>query len=288
MSGPPGSTVSARGLGRELRELRLAAGLSVRKVGELLDWQASKISRMETGKYGTKPEDVASLLALYGVTSKERSRLLKLAERGDEPGWWEVARTLSRESKLLIRLESEASCVFEFQPLLIPGLLQTPDYARAVMKFSGVEGADAETRIAARLSRQTILTRDEPPSYHAIVDETVIRRTLGSKRVMVHQLRRMLEAAEQPNVTLQVVPFSHGGYAGLNGSFVLLDFVQSRSVVCLEQSITGTFLEEADQLAFYRRRVESLEAVAMSTAKSADFVARVATEYERGEGHGVA
>jgi transcriptional regulator with XRE-family HTH domain len=282
------ASVSGRGLGRELRELRAAANLSLRRVAELLDWQASKISRMETGKQGTTSEDVASLLAIYGVTGRERSRLLKLAERVDELGWWEVARSLSRESRTLIRLESEATSILDFEPLLIPGLLQTADYARAVMKVSGVDGADAETRIAGRLSRQTILTRDDPPDYHAIMDETLLRRTLGSKRVMAHQLRRLLEVAEQPHVTLQVIPFSHGGYAGLNGPFVVLDFARTRSVVYLDQSITGTFLEEADQLAFYRRRVESLEAVAMSPAESLDFVARVATAHERGESHGVA
>jgi hypothetical protein len=163
----------------------------------------------------------------------------------------------------------------------VPGLLQTPEYTKAVMKACGVTDADAQPRVAARLGRQAILARDEPPALHVIVDEGVLRRVLGSRRVMARQLRALLDTAERPNVTLRVVPLGVGGYTGLDGSFALLDFPRNRSVVHLEHKISGLFLEEPEQVAFFRREADRLTGVALSAAESADLVARVATEHER-------
>ena len=136
---PIQTTVRIRGVGTELRELRKVSRLTLRDVAEQLGWQASKVSRVETGKQGLTVEDMASLLVVYGVTGEDRRRLLGLAERSKEPGWWEVGGGLSKESRTMIQLESDATRIVNFQPLLVPGLLQTADYARAVMKACGPE-----------------------------------------------------------------------------------------------------------------------------------------------------
>jgi transcriptional regulator with XRE-family HTH domain len=281
MSDPKEPTIVGRGLGGELRALRAETTLSSRKVAAQLGWQASKISRMENGKQGIKVEDVASLLVVYGVTGKERTRLLKMAERSDEPGWWEVIGELNDESRTFIRIESEATAIYDFEPLIVPGLLQTAEYTKAVMKACGVTGSDAETRIAARMARQAILNRDEPPEFTMIVDEMVLRRVLGSPRTMARQLRHLAEVVESPTITFRVVPFDCGAYTGLDGSFMILDFPRNRSVVHLEHKLAALFLEEPEQIDFFRREAERLDEVALTPVKSLDFVARVATEHDR-------
>lgn len=274
-------TVVGRGLGGELRELRETRKLSLRRVAARLDWAPSKLSRMETGIQGIPAADVASLLVIYGVTGDERKRLLGMAERSAETGWWEVIGGLSDESRTLIRLEAEATSVVNWEPLLIPGLLQTADYTQALMRDGGVEDEDAQSRVAARLGRQAILTRPTPPDLLAIVDEMVLRRVLGNRRLMARQLRHLVELADRPNITLRVVPFEVGGHSGLDGAFALFDFPRNRSVVYLDHKLSGLFLEEAPQVAFFRRESDRLGKVALSPAESVDFVARVATEHER-------
>ncbi len=238
---PIQTTVRIRGVGTELRELRKVSRLTLRDVAEQLGWQASKVSRVETGKQGLTVEDMASLLVVYGVTGEERRRLLGLAERSKEPGWWEVGGGLSKESRTLIQLESDATRIVNFEPLLVPGLLQTADYTRALMKAGGLTDADAEARLAARLGRQAILSRDAPPELLVIVDETVLRRAVGSPRVMARQLRHLIEAAERPTITVQVLPFDVGAHTGLDGSFIVLDFAEHKPVVHHEHKITASF-----------------------------------------------
>ncbi|WP_433346489.1 helix-turn-helix domain-containing protein [Micromonospora sp. CA-111912] len=274
-------TVVGRGLGGELRELRQARKLAQRRVAMRLGWQPSKLSRMETGIQGIRVEDVASLLVVYGVTGDERKRLLGMAERSAESGWWEQIGGLSEESRTLIRLEAEASGIVNWEPLLIPGLLQTPDYTKAVMRGCGVPEGEAQARVAARLGRQAVLSRAEPPRLHALLDEAVLRRVLGDRRVMARQLRHLAEAAERPHVTLRVVPLAVGAHTGLDGSFALLDFPRNRSVVYLDHKLSGLFLEEAPQVSYFRGEADRLAQMALGPAESARLVARVATEHER-------
>lgn len=274
-------TVVGRGLGGELRELREARQLALRRVAVRLGWQPSKLSRMETGVQGIRAEDVASLLVVYGITGDERKRLLGMAERSDDEGWWEVIAGLSDESRTLIRLEAEATAIVNWEPLLVPGLLQIPDYTQAVMAGCGVPIGDAQARVAARLGRQAVLSRAEPPQLRVLVDEMALRRVLGSHRVMARQLRHLVDAAERPNVVLRVVPLAVGAHTGLDGSFALFDFPRNRSVVYLDHKITGLFLEEAPQVAYFRREADRLTEVALSPVDSIEFVAQVAAEHER-------
>lgn len=270
----------SRGLGGELREVRELKDLSIRAVAKQLGWQPSKLSRMETGKQGIPVEDVASLLAVYGVKGDERHRLITLAERPKEPGWWETYESgLSPWSKSIIEAESEAAAIFNFEPLLIPGLLQVADYARALMKGTGAP--DIDTRVAMRMARQAILSRESPPDLCVVLDEPVLRRVLGSPRVMARQLRHLTEAAERPTVTIQVVPMSVGAHAGLDGPFVIFDFARRKGIVVLEHRLNGLFVNDAEQVAIFRKAKESLVSLALTPAKSLDFIARLAHERER-------
>lgn len=275
-------TIASRGLAGELRQLRHAKKLGVRAVAAQLGWQGSKLSRMETGKQGLRVADVASLLVIYGVTGADRKRLLTMAEHAGEPGWWETySAGLTKWSQMFLQLETEAIAIFDFEPLLVPGLLQTPDYTRAVMKACGVPDADAQLRVAARLGRQAILTRDEPPTLRAIVDEGALRRVLGSSWVMARQVRHLVEAAARPNVVLQVVPLAVGGYTGLDGPFMILDFPRHKPVVHLEHKMASLFLEEQDEVGFFRRQADTLTEVAMDPTESMQLLRRIAEEYAR-------
>ncbi|WP_433230704.1 helix-turn-helix domain-containing protein [Micromonospora sp. CA-248260] len=274
-------TVVGRGLGGELRELRDARRLAQRRVAIRLGWQPSKLSRIENGIQGVSAADVASLLVIYGVTGEARKRLLGMAERSAEVGWWEAIGGLSEESRTLIQLEAEATAIVNWQPMLVPGLLQTADYAQAVMVGCGVPSDEAQGRVAARLGRQAVLTRPAPPTLHVLLDEMVLRRALGGPRVMARQLRHLAEAADRPGLTLRVVPLAVGGHTGLDGSFALFDFPRNRSVVFLDHKLTGLFLEEAAQVAHFRREVDRLAEAALSPVDSVELVARYATEHER-------
>ncbi|GAB3818197.1 hypothetical protein GCM10027605_70300 [Micromonospora zhanjiangensis] len=217
MSGTNQPTVVGRGLGGELRELRRTRGLPQRQVAIRLGWQPSKLSRIEAGIQGVQAADVASLLVIYGVTGDERKRLLGMAERSAETGWWEAIGGLSDESRTLIRLEAEATGIVNWQPLLVPGLLQIPDYSHAVMAGCGVPEDEAQSRVAARLGRQAILSRPTPPVVHAMIDEMVLRRVLGGTRVMVRQLRHLLDAAERPTSRSRWCRWPSAGIPGWTG-----------------------------------------------------------------------
>ncbi|MBM7772473.1 transcriptional regulator with XRE-family HTH domain [Actinokineospora baliensis] len=274
-------TIMARGLGGELRLLRKGRKLSCQAVAAQLGWQASKLSRMETGKQGIRPADVASLLVVYGVTGRDRDRLIKLAERSDDTGYWENQSALSAESKTLMRIEREATDIVIFEPLVIPGLVQTGDYVRAMMRVCNVADQDIDSRVAARLARQAILTKDEPPNLKLIVDEFVLHRVLASPKSMARQLRHILEVVEQGATTLQVLPLSLRGHSGLDGSYTLLDFTSNKPVVYLDHKVSGLFLEEDAHIEFFRAETDSLGELALSPAKSAELVATIAREHDR-------
>ncbi|GAA3736963.1 transcriptional regulator with XRE-family HTH domain [Spinactinospora alkalitolerans] len=273
-------TIGGRGLGSDLRSLRNSKRLSLRHVATQLEWQPSKLSRIETGKQGITTEDVASLLVIYGVTGEERDRLLAKTERADEPNLWELQGPLSAESRTLIQLEPQATGIFNFEPLLVPGLLQTPDYTRALMKAGGVSEEDTEVRVAARMSRQAILSRDKPPAFEVIIDEGVLRRVVGTPKMMARQLRHLAEATERSNVTLLVLPLSLGAHTGLDGAFAMLDFAKDKPVVYLDHKISGLFLEQPEQVSFFRTEVDRLKSVARSSQESVDTVAAAAKELD--------
>ncbi|GAA1752687.1 helix-turn-helix transcriptional regulator [Streptomonospora arabica] len=278
-------TVAGRDLGAELRLLREARNISSRKVAERLGWAQSKISRIETGKQSIKPEDVASLLALYDVIGRDREYLIEKASRSDESGLVEKnggQGSLSRESRTLIHLEAKATAIYSLEMLLIPGLLQTPEYTRALLQAFHAPGEDIEVRVAARMGRQAILTRDKPPRLEFIIDEGALRRQALPSKLMARQLRHLTEAAERPNVSLRVLSSQLGAHSGLDGPFTMLEFGKNKPVVHVEHKISGLFMEEEYEVTFFREELDNLRSVALSPQDSVDLIASMAKDKDEG------
>jgi hypothetical protein len=213
-------TVVWSGLAGEVRHIRNERNLSLEVVCDQLNWQQSKLSRMERGQQCISSADLASLLVIYKVTGGERNRLLHLVERQDEPGRWMLESPLAPTLETLVRLESEAISLVNGEPLRMPGLVQTADYARAVIQAEDAPPDQVESRVEARGLRQLILEGAKAPKFDFIIDEVALRRIVGSRKVMARQLRALLEVADRPNVRLWVVPLELGGNAGFYHSFL--------------------------------------------------------------------
>ncbi|MEU6269252.1 helix-turn-helix domain-containing protein [Saccharopolyspora shandongensis] len=271
----------ARGLGAELRQLRNGSGYKQEEVAKRLGLSKATMSRIENGTKAVTEADVSAILAILGVTGEGRSRLLKLAREQDQPGWWETGIPgLPKQLTGLLEFERDASLIRCLDMILIPGLLQTSDYARAVMRGSGVEPADIEARVAIRLGRQEILTKPNGVAFRTFVDAGVLRRVVGGPRVMAEQLRYVVKIAKRRNVTIQVIPDEVAAHPGLEGSFVLLDFPKARPIVHLEQRRLGAFLDEPADVVDYAKVLDTLQRVAMSSADSAKLIAARADELE--------
>jgi transcriptional regulator with XRE-family HTH domain len=280
MARGPSPTVRRRRLASELRRLREAAELTIDEVGEKLECSASKISRIETGHVGVTPRDVRDMLELYAIEENEREALVQLAREARMKGWWHAYNEVFTGS--FVGLESDASSLHTHQALLVPGLLQTEDYARAVHRATRPDAteADVERRVAARMTRQKLLTDAQPPEYWAILDEAVLHRMVGGPRTMSAQLKRLVELAASPHVTLQVVPFGAGAHAGIEGPFLILGFPEQADpdVVYVENIETGVYLEQPDVVHRYTLMFDHLRAAAL---KPDDTVAMVEQAADR-------
>jgi transcriptional regulator with XRE-family HTH domain len=274
-------TVVQSGLAWDLLAIRKQRGMTLEDVCDNLSWQQSKLSRMEQGQQCVSQVDLGALLAIYEVHGKERQRLLHLTERQDDPGRWETYLPEAPGPRTFFRLEPEATALVDAELLFVPGLAQTDDYARAVMKAGYVPPEQIEARVAERMGRRKILTRIKPPKLDMIVAEIALRRVFGSPSIMAAQLRAMVETAELPNVRLWVVPLAVSAHAAFNDSFYLMDFPGNRSVVVLESSTSVVFLEEPDKIDFYRRHASRLVKAALNPDESAKYVATLAKEYQR-------
>lgn len=269
----------ARALAKELRAARKEAGLSMRLVGQQLDWSEAKVSRVENAKQGVTEADVSAILAVLRVTGCDRERLLKLAREIDQPAWWELGRDLPEQLTALIDAERRATHITDVTLNLIPGLLQTRSYTRAVMEASGVEPQDADDMVSIRQVRQGILSSHDPTTLRCFIDEAALSRPIGGPRVMVEQLRHILPASEEQNVSVQVLPLALGAHAGLAGTFVLLDFVKAKPVVYLEARSSGAFLDEPDDVALFQDAVEKLTKVAADPAESGKMMDEYLKQY---------
>jgi len=235
-------TVVWSGLAAEVRHIRDGCGLSLETVCGQLGWQQSKLSRMERGHQCISAADLASLLVIYKVTGSERNRLLHLVDRQDEPGRWILDSPLAPTP--VARLEAEATSLVDAEPLLIPGLAQTADYARALMAAEDVPPEQAESWVELRMVRKSVLAKGGLLKFDLILDEVALRRTVGGRKVMAQQLRALLEFADRPNVRLWVVPAGLGGDAGFHWPFYMLNFPRDESVIQLESKASIVYLED--------------------------------------------
>ncbi|MEU6368864.1 helix-turn-helix transcriptional regulator [Streptomyces sp. NPDC046931] len=280
-----GPAVRRRKLGAELRGLRAGAGLTSGEAAALVGWHQSKVSRIETGSSGVKPGDVRLLLDAYGVDDPElRELLLVLAgseDGGGRQNWWHAYRgVLPPAYRDFISLESQASGMRTLETSVVPGLLQTPEYARAVTRAAvgTLEDDKLDALVEVRLARQEVLRADPPLRLSAVLDEAVLRREIGGPGAMARQLDRLLEAARMPHVRLQVLPFAAGAHIGITGPFVIFSF-PSRSdldVVVLDHLTSSLYLERKEDLQAYCEAFDSLRIHALSPEDSLDYIAALA------------
>jgi transcriptional regulator with XRE-family HTH domain len=257
-----GPTVLRILLGSQLRKLREAQGITREAAGYEIRASGSKISRMELGRVSFKERDVADLLTMYGVNdSAERDALIGLARQANNPGWWQhFGDVLPNWFQAYLGLEAAASLIRTYEIQFVPGLLQTPDYARAVIML-GHAGASAEEinrRVDLRLQRQQILTRSGGPQLWAVIDEAVLRRPIGGVDVMRAQIEALIAASKLPGVRLQIIPFLAGGHAAAGGPFAILRFPEPElpDVVYVEQLTSAIYLDKREDVDHYAMAME--------------------------------
>lgn len=274
-------TARRRRLGAELRRFREAAGLTSYEAAERLGWASnSKISRIENGRISVTWSDVAAMLDLYGVGPGEtRDRLITLARRSKEKSWWQpYSDLLDKEYATVIDLETAASGLRIFQALAIPGLLQTPDYARTIITRSGpldLDEAEVERRVELRIQRQAVLARGGGGfDLWAILDEAALRRVIGGPTIMHQQLLHLAREARRPHVTIQVIPYGVGPHASLPGSIGLYSFPEpkDREVAFVETLAGHLFLEREADVRTATIGFDHLRAKALGAADSVDLI----------------
>lgn len=277
-------TVRSRQVSTELKRLRKRAGLTAGEVGSRLGVSQSKISRIENGQLGLHSDEVAALLGLYHVPLKRREELLELVRNAADPGWVRTHRSgLPDQWQELIELEGSTTALSYFQPLMIPGFLQTADYARAIISGTAraeLPEAELNSKVAARLGRQALLAKALPPNMHVVLYEPALRVPVGGPGVLALQLRHLTEVVRRPRVTVQVVPFAAGPHPGLEGPFMIMEFESDPTLVYLENRVQSIFLEEPPHIQSYRLAWERILAKALPAKRSAQLIADLARHIE--------
>jgi transcriptional regulator with XRE-family HTH domain len=278
------ATVLRMLLGSQLRRLREAVGITPEQAGYEIRASRSKISRLENGRVRLKSRDITDLLTLYGVTDEGlRSKFLALVRQSNEPDWWTTYSDILPDwFETYLGFEAAAATIRTFELQFVHGLFQTEDYAHAVTRL-GRKAAPAdeiERRVALRLKRQDLLSRPNPPRIWSVMDEAVLRRPVGGPAVMRAQFQHLIEVAEFPHVTLQVVPFARGGHAGESGSFTVLRFEERDlpDVVYIEQLTGAIYLDQRSDVEHYLEVVDELSSEALTPAGTTRFIEQVARE----------
>ncbi|WNI24255.1 helix-turn-helix transcriptional regulator [Streptomyces sp. ITFR-16] len=275
-------TVRRRRLGQELRRLREVKGMTAEEVAERLLVSQSKISRLENGRRSISQRDVRDLCGVYEVEDHRIvESLMQMAKDSRQQGWWHAFGDIPYS--VYIGLETDAASLRVYESLIVPGLLQTREYAQAVIEGMWPEATPAEIdkRIQIRLKRQDRLTDPvEPLRFWAVIDEAVLRRVVGNPQVMADQLRHLVEISELPHVTVQVLPYAVGAHPGMYGSYTILEFQEDMdaSVVYLEGVTSDLYLEKAPDVQNYAVMYEHLRAKALSAEHSRDFILRAADD----------
>jgi transcriptional regulator with XRE-family HTH domain len=280
-----GPTVQRLMLGGHLRRLREQAGMTTERAAASIRGSRSKIDRMEYGRVGFKERDIADLLTLYGVTGgPEREALLNLAKESNTPGWWQTySDVLPTWVEPYFGLEAAASFIREFELQLVPGLLQTEEYARAVIRLGNLPSEEEVVRrTQARMSRQQILNRENPPKLRAVLDEGALRRVIGDRDIMQAQLEHLIEMCDHPNITLQILPFSAGAHRAMGGPFTIFRYTEPelRDVVYMEQLTSALYLDKPSDVDAYLEVIEEVCLQAMPSAKTTAFIKQVASEMQ--------
>jgi hypothetical protein len=282
MAGSP--TARRRRLSIELKKLREKSALTCAQVGDSLEWSGSKVNRMETGSGRVQPSDIDALCRFYGTTDELREFLKSLAREAKTRGWWQVHGSGVPEwFNIYIGLEQEASTFRQYQCELIPGLMQTEAYTCELHKTGAhMSAEDIGKAVRVRMERQAMLTGPDAPDAWFIVNEGALRNVIGDEALMREQLERILESAELPTVTLQVLPFDSGTYPA-TGTFTLLGFPDQEDpdLVYRDGITDAVYLEGEHHVREYTRAFDGLRAAALSPQRSIQLIKTVLKEYAR-------
>ena len=266
-------TLRRRELGALLRALRNENGLTVEQVAERLLCSPSKVSRMETGQ-GATARDIRDLCDLYDITDAERDRLQALAREGKRRAWWQSYDLAYAD---YVGLEADAVTISAFQSSVVNGLLHTADYARASHEgaMPRLDPHQIDLQIEAKLTRQRILTRDDPPRFHVVLDEAALHRMVGGRQVMAAQLAKILDVAALPNTTVQVLPYDRGAHPAVESNFTILELPDpAPGAVFVEGLVGSILLERSDDLERYRKIFDRLQSIALNPKETADLIAK--------------
>ncbi|WP_245714769.1 helix-turn-helix domain-containing protein [Micromonospora inyonensis] len=288
MSSRQSPTVRRRRLALTLRQLRERAGITSAEAARRVDHDASWLSRIETAEVRPHPNDVRALLTLYGVAGDQAEAVIAVARQAKQRGWWQrYSDVLPDWFAAYVGMESEASVIRTYECQMVPGLLQTEDYARAAFRGAPVPMRDdeVERQVALRLARQAILTSDDPPLLRVVIDEGAARRMVGGPEVLHRQLLHLIEQSTRSYVQIQLLPYSAG--VGFDGSFVILDFpplpepypdaAEDRTVYV--DTLTGAlYLERPSEVAAYAAAHEQLQALALAPGPTRDTLRSIAAE----------
>ncbi len=281
-------TIRSRELGDGLRQAMEAAGLTGKQAAAMLSWSPSFVSMLLTGKRQASEVDIAAFLGVCRVKGPQRDRLLALCRDQDTPGWFQQhGSRMPKQLVTLIDHENKAVTISAFEAVLVPGLLQTGEYARAVIRrIVNVPPEEVEDRVAARLARQSLFSRDRPAAFTFYLHESVLRLPVGGAGVMAEQLRQLRWMSTRSYLTLRVVPVALGAHAATAGTFRLMEFAEFKPVAYLESETSSLFLERPEEIRAYRRILAALADTALSEGQSRELIAALATElYPDGEDH---
>ncbi|NVI85955.1 helix-turn-helix transcriptional regulator [Actinomadura sp. BRA 177] len=273
-------TLRSRRLRAILRQLREEHALTLDQAARQVDWTGAKLSRIETGQRGAHPNDVRALADLYGITGREREALITLAREARQRGWWQpYGSVLPPGFATYVDLESEASKIATYSPELVPGLLQTEDYARAQIGAAPTQEPDDEIdkRVAVRMKRQQRLTEAGGPTVLAILNEAVLYRQVGGRDALHRQLTHVLDLATNPKISIHILPFAAGSHPGTHGEFVLLEFPTSQDagIIYVEYLTGRAFLEEPDEIVQYHLVLDHLRARSLSREDSTTLISNI-------------
>jgi transcriptional regulator with XRE-family HTH domain len=275
-----GVSVRQRRVSTELRTWRIRRGLSCKDVAKALDWSESKVSRMETGERGLYADDVSAVLGYLRVPAEIRQELLEFVRSGDERNWHEIGgdAPVSRLLSDLMRFESEAVTIHSFEPLLLPGLVQTAEYARSLMRSAAPTWGEHEIEgmLAVRMNRQRVLDQINPPRLNLIIEEMVLRRTMDDPEMMAAQLHHLLAASARRHISVRVLPFDAEAAIAAQGSLIMLDCPDQPSLCYEESRTTAAFLEDEEFIGRARLVWKKLSAAALSDEDSRRLIAEIA------------
>jgi hypothetical protein len=265
-----------------------SANLNGKRTAALLGWSESRVSRLLTGQLTVPEIDISAFLGLCHISGPERARLLRLAREQDTPGWLQQHGShLPEQLTTLIDHETKATDITDFEAIRVPGLLQTGDYARALLeRIANVPTGEVQGRVAARLARRNLFSKPDRPEFTFFVHEFVLHLPVGGSEIMSEQLHELLRMGVRSYITIRVIPAAFGAHAGTTGSCRLMEFSEFKPVAYVEEETAGHFLEEPDEIAAYRKIFADLADCALGERESRDLIATLAVELYGEDQHG--